>query len=254
MQKQRYAMIETYKITPNPLQPRRHFDPDKLRNLAESISRNGLIQPISVRKTQQGYVLIAGERRLRASKLAGVGKIPCVLVDTDEVGSGVMALLENLQREDLNFFEEADGIRALIEHGGLSQAEAGRLLGKTQPTVANKIRLLLLDDAVRSSILSAGLTERHARALLCFEPDLRPKVLRQVIERGLNVAQTEELISRLNEEHPKRMVRGAPKDLRLFNNSIKNAVGSLNRCGIESRFSMNEFEDRVEYVIWVKKS
>ncbi len=254
MQKQRYAMIETYKIMPNPLQPRRNFDPDKLRTLADSISRNGLIQPISVRKTQLGYVLIAGERRLRASKLAGIGKIPCVLVDTDDVGSGVMAMLENLQREDLNFFEEAEGIRSLIEHGGLSQVEAGRLLGKTQPTIANKLRLLLLDQTVRSTILTAGLTERHARALLCVEPEHRPKVLRQIIERELNVGQTEELIDRLNAEHPKRVIRGAPKDLRLFNNSIKHAVTSLNKCGIESRFSMSEFDDRVEYLIWVKKS
>ena len=247
-------MIETYKISPNPLQPRRKFDSEKLRNLAESISQHGVIQPISVRKTQQGYVLIAGERRLRASKLAGIGKIPCMLVDTDEVGSGVMAMLENLQREDLNFFEEAEGIRSLIEHAGISQADAGRLLGKTQPTIANKMRVLLLEESIRSRILSAGLTERHARALLCVEPELRQKVLNQIIEHGLNVAQTEELIERLNVEHPKRIIRGAPKDLRLFNNSIKSAVSSLNKCGIESRFSMNEFEDRVEYMIWVKKS
>jgi len=247
-------MIETYKISPNPLQPRKKFDSEKLRALAESITRHGLIQPISVRKTQQGYVLIAGERRLRASKLAGIGKIPCVLVDTDEVGSGVMAMLENLQREDLNFFEEAEGIRALIEHAGISQAEAGRLLGKTQPTVANKLRLLLLDETLKSNILSAGLTERHARALLSVEPEQRQRVLRLIIDRELNVGQAEELIERLNSEKPKRIIHGAPKDLRLFSNSIKSAVSSLNRCGIESRFSVNEFDDRVEYMIWVKKS
>ena len=186
--------------------------------------------------------------------MAGIGKIPCVLVDTDEVGSGVMAMLENLQREDLNFFEEAEGIRALIEHAGISQAEAGRLLGKTQPTVANKLRLLLLDEALKSNILSAGLTERHARALLSGEPEQRQRVLRLIIDRELNVGQAEELIERLNSEKPKRIIHGAPKDLRLFSNSIKSAVSSLNRCGIESRFSVNEFDDRVEYMIWVKKS
>ena len=242
--------IETYKIAPNPMQPRREFDAEKLEELSRSIALHGLIQPITVRRRGRGYELVAGERRLRAAKMAGVSAIPCVVTDTDDAGSGLLALLENVQRENLNFFEEAEGLRAVIENGGLSQSEAAALVGKTQPTVANKLRLLALDSDIQRGIIAAGLTERHARALLTVDPDKRADVLNRIVAQGLNVAQTEALISRMSEEKPRRQqTRGAIKDLKMFDNSLQNAVKTLRRCGIRSQILCREKERWVEYTV-----
>ncbi len=239
-------------LRPNPQQPRVVFDAGELESLADSIRQNGLLQPLSVKRADGGYRLIAGERRLRAARLAGLDRVPCVVVETADENLAALALVENVQRSPLNFFEEAEGIEAVMRQRGISQAEAARLLGRAQPTVANKLRLLALTPAERGVILDNGLTERHARALLALTPEQRSVALCRIIARGLNVAQTEALVARMPAEasaRPKR--KGAIRDLRLFTNSLNGALKTLRCCGLEPRMSRRETEEWVEYVIRV---
>ena len=161
--------IHIDQILPNPYQPRKLFDEEELSGLSESIRSNGILQPLSVRRTTCGnYEIIAGERRFRACKQAGLEHVPCIVMDVDEQKSAILAILENIQRHDLSFFEQAEGIMRLIEEWGVTQEEAALRLGKAQSTIANKLRLLKIPPYLRHKILENGLTERHARALLKF--------------------------------------------------------------------------------------
>ena len=153
-------------ISPNPVQPRRHFDQEALAELSESIRSYGILNPLTVRRRGGRYELVAGERRLRAAKLAGLTEVPCLLVDVDMQDAGLLALVENLQRKDLDFLEEAEGLRQLIDRFGLSQEDAARRIGKSQSAVANKLRLLRLPGDILEALRDNGLTERHGRALL----------------------------------------------------------------------------------------
>ncbi|MFQ9801839.1 MAG: ParB/RepB/Spo0J family partition protein [Clostridia bacterium] len=187
--------VEISKIRPNPYQPRRSFDNLALGELAQSIKEHGVMQPISVRTLGDGYELIAGERRLRASQLAGLTMIPAIVVDITDQESAVLALIENIQRQDLNYFEEAQGYLNLIEDYDLRQEQIAKMMGKSQSTIANKLRLLKLSPQIQKDLMENGLTERHARVLLKLPDEaLQRKVLHQVIEENLTVKHTEELV------------------------------------------------------------
>ena len=167
--------IGTGDILPNPSQPRRHFSPEELTSLAKSITANGIIQPLTVRQTENGFELISGERRLRAAKLAGLKTVPCILIEADKKRSAVLALLENIQRSDLNCFEEAAAINKLIESGEITREKISIKLGMARSTIANKLRLLKLTDEEQQLMIEKGLTERHARALLRVADEDRRK-------------------------------------------------------------------------------
>ena len=166
METGRVVFLPARSIRPNPAQPRKIFRPEALDELSDSIRQHGILQPLSVRRSGNGYELIAGERRLRAAELAGITDIPCIIMSMDDRESGMAAMVENLQRQDLDFIEEAMGISRLLEDWNMSQEQAARLLGKSQSAVANKLRLLKHSEPVLLALREAGLTERHARALL----------------------------------------------------------------------------------------
>ena len=220
-------------IRANPDQPRKYFEPEALRELAESIGRYGILQPLTVRRGEDGYELIAGERRLRAAKLAGLREVPCLAVRSDEEESALLSLIENLQRQDLDFIEEAMGISRLLEDWNMSQEQAARLLGKSQSAVANKLRLLKHSEPVLLALREAGLTERHARALLRLtDPEQQLAAARHMGQRGLNVAQAEQYIDALAARNRTEPLRRRPtyiiKDVRLFLNSVER--GEVGRC------------------------
>ncbi len=230
-------------IKPNPRQPRRHFDPEELRELGESIRQYGILQPLTVRKTgPTTFELVAGERRLRAAVLAGMDTVPCILLNVDAEQSGLLALVENLQRKDLDFIEEAEGIRSLIRSYGMSQEEAARCISKSQSAVANKLRILKLPPELLEKLRAAGLTERHARALLRLEePEAQWKALEAVIAGNLTVAKTEELVDamlRRDAERREKKKRKTPvvvlKDVRIFLNTVTRGLSMMNRSGVRA--------------------
>lgn len=246
------------KILPNPSQPRKIFHEDELRSLAQSIQENGLLQPVTVRREGGQYYLVAGERRLRACKIAGMREIPAILSDCEPEDSAVLALLENVQRRDLQMFEQANAILSLIREWQITQEEAARRLGMSQSYLANKVRLLKLSQDEQAEIIAHNLTERHARALLRVDDiELRQKILRAVIARGLNVAQTEELIA--ENLKPKETVRKGgrrtfvAKDIRLFINTIDHAVDAMKTAGIQAQTEKKETEEYIECVVRIPK-
>ena len=245
-------------ISPNPSQPRMNFGTDELCGLAESIRKNGIIQPLAVRRLPDGgYELISGERRLRAAKMLFMEAIPCVLLDVDDRRSAVLALLENLQRQDLSFFEEADGIHRLICEWGLTQLETAERLGKAQSTIANKLRLLKLTARQRKSIERTRLTERHARALLRIPDDgQRDDVLDRIIIKEYNVAETERYIEKLlygKKGKKQSKPKGAVRDMRLFTNSINKAVDTMRKLGVDAKSEQNETPKHIKYIITIPK-
>jgi ParB family chromosome partitioning protein len=247
-------------IKPNPYQPRKIFDEQELLSLSLSIARNGLIQPLIVRRTNEGdYELVAGERRIRAAKMAGLTKLPCIVSRMDTEQSSVVALIENLQRSDLDFFEEAYGYRRLIDSFGLTQESVAQRVGRSQSAIANKIRLLRLSDNLVSRIRGAGLSERHARALLKLEDTRREQTLDYVIENHLNVEKTEEYIDRLIQAGPiailpKRKAKPLIKDIRFFFNTVNRAVDLIKQSGIEAVCGREELEDSYKITILVPKN
>lgn len=251
--------IPIIKIRPNKSQPRKQFCEEELASLARSISENGVLQPLTVRKiSQTEYELVTGERRLRASALAGLHRVPCIVIRCNDKESAVYALLENLQRADLGIFEEARGISRLIRRYGLTQEQAAQQLGKTQSTIANKLRLLRLSFEEQEWIESAGLSERHARALLKLTDEpTRREVLSRVISEGLNVSQTEELVAYLCQSTPKKKYRGKSKavikDIRIFVNTINKAIDTMRQAGIDAEAQKTDNEDFIEYTIRISK-
>jgi len=250
-------LLPQSKIRPNPNQPRRHFDYDELEGLAQSIRANGIIQPLTVRKTENGdYELISGERRLRAARLVGMTRVPAIIVDANEEQSALLSILENLQRSDLDFFEEASALDKLLSVYGMSQEEVGRKLGKAQPTLSNKLRLLKLNEQLRFEIARAGLTERHARALLKLETDeMRERALSIIVDRHLNVEESERLIFQMNKrsEEPKGTVKKGFRDIRIFINTLNHAVDAIRRAGIDADSAKSETEEYIEYVVRIPK-
>ncbi len=253
--------IPIIKIRPNKAQPRKQFNEDELSALSRSIAENGILQPLTVRKASSTeFELIAGERRLRAAILAGMKRVPCIIVKCSDKESAVYALLENLQRADLGMFEEARGISRLIRRYGLTQEQAAAKLGKTQSTIANKLRLLKLSEEEQEWIVNAGLTERHARALIKIDDEeLRREVLSKIISDCLNVTQSEELVSIYLHNNPKpERQRGRSKavikDLRIFLNSINRAIDTMRLSGIDAQSVKTDTENFIEYTIRIPKS
>ena len=252
------TQIAIDEVFPSPFQPRKTFDEDKLSELSQSIKENGILQPLTVRKTKNGYELVAGERRLKASKMAGLATVPCIVCDYDDTQSAVFAVIENLQRKDLNFFEEAEGISMLINTLGLTQEEVAKRLGKSQPAIANKLRILKICDRQKEIIIEAGLTERHARALLKIDStELRDRTLAYVVLKKFNVAQTEDFIRNLlentaTEKKKERLV--VVRDVRLFANTIQKAIMLMQQSGIDAKSTKREGDTFIEYTVRIPKS
>lgn len=239
--------VKVSQISRNPNQPRKYFDPEAISQLADSIRQYGVLNPLTVRRTGEGYELIAGERRLRAARQAGMIEVPCIVMSATEQDSSALALVENLQRRDLDFFEEAWGFKKLIDTFGLTQEEAARKVGKTQSAVANKLRLLKLSQKNMQMILDGGLTERHARALLRLpEEEDRLAATAHIIEHQFNVSRTEQYIDQLLEEpkpEDKRTVLRLIKDVRFFLNTVDKAVGVMKNSGVDAKVEREEQED-----------
>lgn len=250
-------MVPQGEILPNPNQPRRRFDYEELEGLAQSIRSNGILQPLLVRILENGrYELIAGERRLRAARLIGLNKVPCIVNNISEEDSAVFAVIENLQRQNLDYFEEAEAMALLISDYRMSQEELCKKLGKAQSTLSNKLRLLKLSDEMRYKISRAGLSERHARALLSLTDEVqRARALSIIIDRHLTVNESESLIEQMlrKNEPPKRQILKGFKDIRIFINTLNNAVDTIRRAGIDADSVKTETDEYVEYIVRIPK-
>ena len=258
-------MISVENIVPNPAQPRRFFTDEAILRLADSIRVHGIIQPLCVRKSDSAvgiYELVAGERRLRAAKRIGMREVPCVTVFADSEESAHMAIVENIQRENLNMFEQAEAMSSLMKIHCLTQEKIAEKLSCSQSYVANKLRLLRLPSEERDEILSAGLSERHARALLRIKNDEdRRSVLKTVVRREMNVAQTEEYIDRLIEAEKKEKAREKLekrtrliiKDVKILYNTIDKAIETVRLSGIDVQTLRRENSKDTEIVIRIPK-
>lgn len=244
-------------IDANPNQPRSTFNEEGLHDLASSIAEYGIINPLSVRLHYGRYELVAGERRLRAAKIAGLETVPCMVLDVDMEQSGMLAIIENIQRQDLDFIEEARGIGNLMRMFDLSQEEIARRLGKSQSAVANKLRLLRLPPDVQASLLSRRLTERHGRALLRLATAQEQRdALEYIIENGLNVAQTDAYMDKLlepkeaePEPEPKRRRAFILKDVRIFFNTLTRSIDMMKQGGIDA--GVNRQETDSEFIVTI---
>ena len=233
---QRVLYLPVDYIVPNPSQPRAIFLREGLEELAASIAEHGILQPLSVREICGRYQLISGERRLRAARMVGLTSVPCIIVDVTDTESALLALVENLQRRDLDFLEEALALRRLIVQHGLSQEEAARKVGKSQSAVANKLRLLKLAPEVLEAVKQAGLTERHARALLRLPAEQRLEAARYMAREQLTVARAEAYVDKLLSPPPPQTVRKMPvyhiRDVRFFLNTIDRSVRLMQSAGV----------------------
>lgn len=258
--------LDIDKLVPNPFQPRKYFDTMQLDELARSIKELGVIQPILVRSRGEVFEIVAGERRFRASQRAGLKQIPAVIREFTDRELAEVALVENLQRADLNYFEEAEGYRRLIEEFNLTQEEVAQRVGKSQPTIANKLRILKLDPAVRENIMVDLLTERHIRALLKLNtPDDQLMILKEIYEHELTVRQTELLIEdyltgkvTLQEEaalaedalpEKRQRIKRIFRDMRIYINTIKSAVATIEEAGLPIKMTQTDHDDYIEVTI-----
>ena len=251
METGRVVFLPARAIRPNPAQPRKVFRQEPLGELAESIRQHGILQPLSVRRSGMGYELIAGERRLRAAQLAGLSEIPCIVMNMDEKESGMAAMIENLQRQDLHFIEEAQGISALMALWGMSQEQLARILGKSQSAVANKLRILRHSPEVLAALASTDLTERHARALLKLKND--PEKLSAIsvmASQSMSVARAEKYIEELlaQKQETKRRV-----NLGTFLNSLDQSLAKIRSAGVGAISERRETEQEIVVTITFKK-
>ncbi len=254
----RVQYIPLGRIRPNPQQPRHSFDEEGLAELAASIRSCGILQPLTVRRAGEGYELVAGERRLRAARIAGLREVPCLVAQVGEEDSALLALMENLQRRDLDCWEEAQAIARLISRYGLSQEEAARRLGRAQPTVANKLRLLRLPEDVRALLRENGLTERHARALLRLQdPEVQRRAAGDIVRRGMNVAQAEAYVEKLLQSAQVTPPRGRStyiiKDVRLFLNSVARGLHLMRQAGVDAGWDRQDTDREILLTIRIPK-
>ena len=251
METGRVVFLPDRSIRPNPAQPRKIFREEALTELAESIRQHGILQPLSVRRVGTGYELVAGERRLRAARLAGLTELPCIVMAMDERESGMAAMIENLQRQDLDFIEEARGISNLMEQWSMSQEQVARVLGKSQSAVANKLRLLRHSIPVLTAIRVGCLTERHARALLKLtSEEEKLELISLIVERGLSVARTESLIA---ERLAGRQEKENRPNIGAFLNNLTQTLAKIQLSGIAAVSERRETEDRIVLTITIPK-
>lgn len=250
--------VPVEKIQANPYQPRKDFEPEALEDLAASIAEYGVLQPLLVaRGNDDNFLLIAGERRLRASKMAGLLDVPVIVSSYTEQQIAEIALIENLQRKDLHFLEEAEGYEKLMTQFNLTQEAMAVRVGKKQSTIANKLRLLNLPLEIRNALKEAQLTERHGRALLKLKnSELQEQVLKQIIKNGWNVKQTEEHIAKLlDEAAPKQKKRLViVNDVRIYLNSVKKIVSTINDAGIPAQIKQELDGDDVVVTLRIKNT
>ena len=251
METGRVVFLPPRSIRPNPAQPRSVFREEPLQELAESIRRHGILQPLSVRRMGVQYELIAGERRLRAAQLAGLTEIPCIVMNMDDKESGMTALVENLQRQDLDFIEEAKGISTLMEQWDMSQEQVARTIGKSQSAVANKLRILRHSPQVLEALRGAELTERHARALLKLptEPQ-KITAIATIAELGMGVARTERYIEQLLEGREEKPTKA---NVRVFLNNLNHSLARIQQSGIPAISERRETEDQIVLTITIPK-
>jgi ParB family chromosome partitioning protein len=245
-------------IDANPFQPRKIFSEEGIKELSDSIREIGLIQPISVRTKEDGRYELAGERRLRACKLAEISEVPSLIVQMEDTKSAVVALVENLQREDLNFIEEAEGYQHLIQDHGFSQKDIAEQIGKNQSTVSNKLRILKLPPIAKDLLVQHKLTERHARALLKVEDDeLKIKALKQIVKNDLTVKKTEQLIESyktLQREEKRKSQRVFSRiNYKIYVNTIKQAYQAILDTGFNAEYKEREKDDYIEVVVRIPK-
>ena len=247
----RVMFLPARSIRPNPAQPRKIFREDAMSELADSIRQHGILQPLSVRRTGSGYELIAGERRLRAAQIAGLNEIPCIVMTMDDRESGLAAMVENLQRQDLDFVEEARGISRLMGEWSMSQEQTARMLGKSQSAIANKLRLLRHSDAVLTALRENGLTERHGRALLKLsDEEEKLAAIDEIVRQNMSVARCEKYIQDLLEGRqkcPQRINVGA------FLNSLNQSLAKIQLSGISAVSERRETEDEIVLTITIPK-
>lgn len=253
----RVVFLPLSSIRPNPAQPRTVFDAQGLQELAASIRQYGVLQPLTVRKKAGFFELVAGERRLRAAGLAGLCEVPCLLVSVDDQDAGLLALVENLQRRDLDYLEQAEGLQRLMQEYHLTQEQAARRLGKSQPAVANKLRLLRLSSPVRAALRASGLSERHARALLRLEDETAQlRAIRLITENDWTVARTERYVDeQLSAAKGKaRLSRFVLRDMRLFLNGINHQLDLIRAAGLNPQTEQEETERELVLTIRISKS
>ena len=238
---QRVLYLPVDLIVPNPNQPRTRFVREGLEELADSIEEHGILQPLSVRQVRGRYQLISGERRLRAARMVGLTTVPCIVVEASDTESALLALVENLQRRDLDFIEEAVALRRLIVQHGLSQEEAARKVGKSQSAVANKLRLLKLAPEVLEAVKEGGLSERHARSLLRLPPERRLEAARYMAQNQLTVAKAEAYVDKLiappappQPQPVKKQPVYHIRDVRFFLNTIDRSVRLMQSAGVQA--------------------
>lgn len=244
--------IEVEKIMANPHQPRTVFDKDALQELSQSIRENGIIQPIVIRPSMNGkYEIVAGERRFKAACLAGYQRVPCLLQEYNDEQSAQVALIENVQRENLTAIEEAEAYHTLLEMTGMTQAQLAMRVGKTQSTIANKMRLLKLPDTVKEALRERKITERHARAMLSMQDAKEMTDLtQQVIDEKLTVSQTEKIIAKKKAPKAKTKMRVITQNVRIAINTIHQALEMIRKTGIE--VDMEEEDQEDFYVMTLK--
>ncbi len=247
--------IKVDKIKVNPFQPRQQFNQAEIEELAQSIKNFGLIQAITVRQKKDSYELIAGERRLRAARVLNKEVIPAVVKDFGDQQMAEIALIENLQRKDLNFLEEAQAYQRLLEEFDLTQKELAARVSKSQSTIANKLRLLNLPIQIREKLMAADLSERHGRALLQLEnADQQLAVIEEIKEKELNVRDSEKLIKKQQQPaKKKKKIKHVADDLRLFANSLEKRISEINDSGINVEFERSDEQDSIEYYIKISK-
>ena len=251
METGRVVFLPERSIRPNPAQPRKVFHQEALNELSDSIRQHGILQPLSVRRVEEGYELVAGERRLRAARQAGLTDIPCIIMRMDDQASGLAAIIENLQRQDLHYIEEAFGLSRLITHHRMSQEQLARLLGKSQSAVANKLRLLRHSEAVLQVLRETGLTERHARALLKLKDEMQKlTAVAEISRQNMSVARAERYIDSLLSS-PENKCQGPNVDA--FLNSLTQSLQRIQRSGISAISERRETDRQIVLTITIPK-
>ena len=257
--------VPVSKIISNPFQPRKYFDDEKIEELAQSIKTYGLLQPIILRKTTgKEFEIIAGERRFKACGKLGYTSVSAIVKEANDGAMAAIALIENIQRENLSYLEEAEGLYRLLNEFSLTQEVLAQRIGKSQSTIANKLRLLKLPEEVKTKLKESNLTERHARALLKLPESEQMSLLGRIVEEGMTVRQTEETIEMLlqtscgkdgqNEKNDKKSQRRfVIKDFRIFMNSIKQVVNTIKSTGVNASIEENDQEDYLEVTIRLPK-